>query len=105
MFAQRFKRALLVFSSLSIALATVWHLLPGSLRGSIQPTVHAASFVVSTADDHDDGTCNADCTLREAINAANAAGGADTISFNIPGGGIQTINLTAVLASITGPAT
>jgi len=32
----------------------------------------AASFVVNTNDDHDDTVCNAaDCSLREAINAAN----------------------------------
>ena len=43
-----------------------------------------ANFVVNTADDHDDGTCGTtDCTLREAINAANGNGaGTDTITFD-----------------------
>jgi CSLREA domain-containing protein len=43
------------------------------------------TFTVNTADDHDDGVCStSDCTLREAINAANALSGADTITFQIP---------------------
>ncbi len=38
-------------------------------------------LVVTTTDDHNDGACTvADCTLREAITATNAAGGG-TISF------------------------
>lgn len=48
---------------------------------------YAAVYSVNTTSDTDDGTCNdADCSLREAINAANANPGPDTISFNIPGG-------------------
>src|SRR5438046_5043110 len=70
----------------------LWHILPDSIRKAIEPTALAATFTVNTADDHDDGVCNAaDCTLREAINAANTG---DTISFNIPGSGIHTINAT-----------
>src|SRR6266567_8631937 len=54
---------------------------------------HAATFTVNTADDHNDGVCNAaDCSLREAISAANTG---DTISFNIPGSGVRTINATS----------
>lgn len=41
--------------------------------------VFAATFVVTRFDDGNDGTCDADCTLREAVIAANAAGGADTV--------------------------
>jgi CSLREA domain-containing protein len=67
---------------------------------------HAATFTVNTADDHDDGTCNvADCTLREAINAANAGAGGDTITFNIPGTGGHTINATLGGFPITKPVT
>src|SRR5438445_7859958 len=74
----------------------LWHALPESLRNQIQPSAHAATFTVNTADDHDDGVCNAaDCTLREAINAVNAGSGGDTISFNIAGSGVRTINATA----------
>src|SRR5436853_1816081 len=70
-----------------------WHILPDSIRKAIEPTALAATFTVNTTDDHNDGVCNAaDCTLREAINAANAG---DTISFNIPGSGVHTINATA----------
>ena len=46
--------------------------------------VSAASFVVTKTADTNDGVCNADCSLREAIRAANAAAGADTIT--IPAG-------------------
>src|SRR6267143_5690321 len=71
----------------------LWHILPASIRNEVEPTAHAATFTVNSADDHNDGVCNAaDCTLREAINAANAG---DTISFNIPGSGIRTINSTS----------
>ena len=70
-------------------------LLPENLERLIQPTAHAANFTVTTSDDHDDGTCNADCSLREAINAVNAGAGGDTISFNIPGAGVRTINVGA----------
>src|SRR2546426_6640273 len=73
----------------------LWRILPDSVRNVVEPTALAATFTVNTADDHDDGVCNAaDCTLREAINAANAG---DTISFNIPGSGVHTINLTSGL--------
>ena len=71
----------------------LWHFLPDSIRNTVEPVALAATFTVNTADDHDDGVCNAaDCTLREAINAANAR---DTISFNIPGAGVHTINATS----------
>lgn len=39
----------------------------------------AATFTVSVTTDSADGTCDAHCSLREAITAANAAGGGDTI--------------------------
>lgn len=41
----------------------------------------AATFTVTKVADTNDGTCDADCSLREAIGAANAAGGADSISL------------------------
>lgn len=61
----------------------------------LEPTAHAASmtFVVNSAADPGDGTCNAsNCTLREAINAANNNPGGDRIEFSI-GTGEKTINL------------
>src|SRR5262252_3319887 len=76
-------------------------LFSSSLRRLIEPTALAATFTVTTAADHDDGSCNAtDCTLREAINAVNAGSGGDTITFNIPGAGVHTINLTGALPTL-----
>ena len=53
--------------------------------GKLAPTpvmfVPFASFAVTKTADTNDGTCNADCSLREAIVAANAAAGADMITF------------------------
>jgi len=68
----------------------------------------ATPFTVNSTDDDDDGTCQPlnpsvpaeDCTLREAINAANANPGADTIAFEIPGTGVKTI---LVGSTPTGP--
>src|SRR5216117_3078706 len=86
----------LLFSIIVAACFGLWHILPNSLRRQIEPTAHAATFTVNTADDHNDGVCNAaDCTLHEAINAVNAGSGGDTISFNIAGSGVRTINATA----------
>lgn len=61
-----------------------------------------AALVVSKTADSNDGGCNADCSLREAIVAANAQAGANRIHFNIPGGGVQSIALGSVLPSISG---
>lgn len=50
---------------------------------------YALSLVVNSLADDDDGSCSAapagDCTLREAINAANASPAADTITFSVSG--------------------
>lgn len=40
----------------------------------------AATFTVTKTADTADGTCDSDCSLREAVIAANAAAGPDTIS-------------------------
>ena len=61
-----------------------------------------AGLTVNSTDDADDTVCNtAHCSLREAINEANGTAGADTISFDIPGGGQQTIDLSTPLPPIT----
>jgi len=39
----------------------------------------AVTFNVTKPNDSADGSCDADCSLREAVIAANAAGGADTV--------------------------
>ena len=73
---------------------------------SIVPTAVATIFTVNSNADTNDGVCNAapDCTLREAINAANANMGADAINFSI-GSGPQTIIPLTALPTITGAVT
>ncbi|MGN6184329.1 MAG: Calx-beta domain-containing protein [Thermoanaerobaculia bacterium] len=62
----------------------------------------AATYTVNTVGDTDDGTCDvANCTLREAINAANVAG-SGTIAF-AAGSGPITITLATPLPDVTAP--
>jgi CSLREA domain-containing protein len=64
----------------------------------------ATTFIVNSTNDVDDGTCDAThCSLREAINAANANSGTDTIAFNISGAGPHTIQPASALPTITDP--
>jgi uncharacterized repeat protein (TIGR01451 family)/CSLREA domain-containing protein len=68
------------------------------------------AFFVNTTADPGDGACDAtECTLREAINAANANADANTINFAIPvgfiSGGVFTIQPTSELPQITRPVT
>lgn len=87
------------------ALSDLVVLQDGSSAAGILKTKTAQTFTVNKADDHDDGMCDSsDCTLREAINAANANPGADTIAFGI-GSGPQTIALATDLPIITDPVT
>ncbi len=60
-----------------------------------------APLVVTSTADTDGTTCGATCTLRQAINVANATAGADTIRFNLPGTGERTITLGSNLPNIT----
>jgi CSLREA domain-containing protein len=68
------------------------------------------TLVVTTSADHDDGVCSFDdCSLREAVNAANATSGANSIIFNgsVTGAitlqsGLGTLTVTDTLV-ITGP--
>src|SRR5437588_331887 len=93
MYENRSRTTTMIWATLAfVACFGLWHILPDSIRNAVEPIALAATFTVNTADDHNDGVCNAaDCTLREAINAANAG---DRISFNIPGAGVHTINAT-----------
>ncbi len=67
------------------------------------------TFVVtSTADTGDvslgNGLCDVGggvCTLRAALQEANASPGFQTIQFNIPGSGVKTISPTSALPTIT----
>lgn len=66
----------------------------------------ASTFSVNQPNDAGDGVCDtAGCTLREAIDAANAHLGADTIVFDIPSDGLQTITLTSNFPAITDSVT
>jgi PKD domain-containing protein/hemolysin type calcium-binding protein len=58
-----------------------------------------STFLVTTAADSGAGS------LRQAILDANSAAGADTINFNIGGGGVQTIAPLSPLPTITDPVT
>lgn len=58
---------------------------------------HGATFVVMTTADSGPGS------LRQAILDANASGGTDTIAFNIPGSGPQTIRPISALPVIGDP--
>jgi len=69
-------------------------------------SAEASGFVVNTLDDVDDGMCDGThCSLREAINAANANPGPDTITFDVPGGGSNIIRVTSPLPPLTDDAT
>src|SRR5436190_10460854 len=75
-------------------------------------TAQAASFTVTTTGDGTDsapgnGVCAATgggCTLRAAIQEANALAGTDVINFSI-GTGLQTISLGSALPNVTQPVT
>ena len=55
------------------------------------------NFVVTNDNNHGTGS------LRDAIINANATPGKDTITFNIPGSGVKTINLVISLPDVTDP--
>jgi CSLREA domain-containing protein len=85
-------------------------LLCGALAAAfITSTAGATTFVVnSTGDQPDDNTANnvchtavGTCTLRAAIQQANATAGTDIIQFAITGAGVHTIQPASSLPSIT----
>jgi CSLREA domain-containing protein len=78
---------------------------PGNVGG---PSISFATlFVVTTTDDHNDFSCDSDCTLREAIQAANNTVGDSVINFNIPttdpgySNGVWTITLASALPPLS----
>jgi CSLREA domain-containing protein len=66
-------------------------------------SVKSATYTVTKTADTSDGTCDSDCSLREAIAAANASPQNDIINFNIPttdsgcSGGVCVITLSSQL--------
>lgn len=89
------------FSFLFLVVLTV----PVAFRGQ----AHAATMSVNSVSDSSDaiagdGICDdglGDCTLRAAMEEANALPGADTVDFNIPGVGVHTISPSSALPQIT----
>jgi CSLREA domain-containing protein len=76
---------------------------PRRLRLEVLEDRHLLSiFTVNSTDDAGDP---ATTTLRQAIEAANAASGEDRIEFNIPGAGPHTIQPASALPAITDPVT
>ena len=77
------------------------------LCGWAVPQAHAATFTIQTTADTDGSSCGATCTLRQALNAANATSEADTLAFApaVFGSSKQTIALSAPLPEIGAPVT
>src|SRR5215207_72148 len=90
----------MVAIALLVALAMVGLLASGAYAAP-------STFTVNSTADPGTGGCNAtQCTLREAINAANANNNPtekDLINFNITGTGVHTISPTSPLPLITEP--
>ena len=74
----------------------------GQATWNVEAWSLGTTFVVNSAADPGDGTCDATCTLRDAIDDANAAAGDDRIEFAI-GTGAQTISLASALPFVTDP--
>jgi CSLREA domain-containing protein len=85
-------------------------LLAASAGGVLSRPVDAATFLINSIADTDDGACDpapAGCTLREAILAANLAAGPDTLRFDpavFPLGTPQTIAVQTALPHLIEPA-
>jgi len=76
------------------------------LTAALVASAVANTFTVNNPVDPGNGICDAfGCTLREAIDAANASPGADIINFNIAGPGVKSILPTTPLPEITDPVT
>ena len=83
---------------------------PLRIDPTIGPAQAGPTFTVTTAQDTNDGACDVgDCSLRDAITAADAytpgGSGSATIAFNIPGSGVQTIQPSTPLPAVTAPMT
>jgi Domain of unknown function (DUF4394)/Calx-beta domain/Domain of unknown function (DUF4214) len=86
--------------TLALLVASVIWLASPTSRELLEPTVHAAIFTVTNANDDGPGS------LRQAMVASNQNPPTDVrniITFNIPGSGIQKILLNSSLPVITVP--
>ncbi len=70
-------------------------------------TANAVTYTVTKTADTNDGVCNADCSLREAITVANATVGNHTVAFSVPPAdpgftaGVAVITLGSTLPPLT----
>src|SRR5215217_4195974 len=91
---------------LMVGLAMIVGLLMVGLLASVAQAA-PSTFIVNSTADPGTGVCDAtECTLREAINAANANNNPtekDLIKFNFSGTGVHTISPTSPLPQITEP--
>ena len=77
--------------------------LVGALLAVVVSPARATVFTVTSTADTDGVSCGPTCTLRQAINAASAAGGTNTINFALAGQGPFTIALAGQLPAINTP--
>jgi|GEM_PF-3329458 len=94
-----------------LSITTVVAALSFSTIAFVQPAVaEPLTFVVNVTTDASDvdpgnGVCETEvegeCSLRAALEEANLNPGADTVNFNIPGGGVQRIVLESDLPWMT----
>jgi len=80
------KLSMALILGLGLTAGLVWLL----TTGPVSP-VRAASYTVTKYTDSNDGACNADCSLREAIIAANGNPGPDVITL---GSGTYSLTIT-----------
>ena len=73
---------------------------------ALAPAALADTFTVTSNDDIDSGACTAaHCSFRDALKAANASLGHDTIAFSVGGGGPFTVIPSTPLPAVTDPVT
>lgn len=68
-------------------------------------TVFSATFTVTKTADTNDGACDADCSFREAVTAANNAAGDDIVAFGSLFASAQTISISLGEISIASNGT
>jgi CSLREA domain-containing protein len=94
------RKSKLLAAGLLLAAMIAGQMAAGPARAATTFTVNSTAdapdaFTTSNTCDTDVFTSGDQCTLRAAIQQANATSGADTINFAIPGTGIKTIKVGA----------